>query len=74
MREETRTDLYATAAASREYDEACKRIFWNKEIIAPIMQKEGALLCGARTERTVRGTDRDDGLFGVGKGLFNLDL
>ena len=55
MREETRTDLYATAAASREYDEACKRIFWNKEIIAPIMQKEGALLCGARTERTIRG-------------------
>ena len=38
MRDETKIDLYAASAISREYDEACKRIFRNKEIIAPIMQ------------------------------------
>lgn len=38
MRDETKIDLYAASAISREYDEACKRIFRNKEIIALIMQ------------------------------------
>lgn len=59
MREETRTDLYATAATSREYDEACKRIFRNKEIIAPIMQMVVPEYKNCTVEEVIRCIDSD---------------
>jgi len=38
MRAETEQDIYAAALRGQEYDEACKRVLNNKEIIAPILQ------------------------------------
>ena len=38
MRVETQKDIYGAASIGAKYDEACKRVFQNKEIIAPILQ------------------------------------
>ena len=38
MREQTKKDIYAAHAVGVEYDRACKRVFQNREIIAPILQ------------------------------------
>ena len=38
MREQTKKDIYAAHAVGIEYDRACKRVFQNREIIAPILQ------------------------------------
>ncbi len=38
MRTETEQDVYAAALRGEKYDEACKRVLNNKEIIAPILQ------------------------------------
>lgn len=42
MREETRVDLYSAGVKPHEYDESCKRVFKNKEIIAPDFADDGA--------------------------------
>lgn len=35
MKRETEIDIAAVAAVGSKYDEACKRLFQNREIIAP---------------------------------------
>lgn len=58
MKDETKIDLYATAN-SRKYDEACKRIFQNKEIIAPILQMVVPEYKNCTVEEVIRYIDAD---------------
>ena len=39
MRQETQKDVLAAKQKGSEYDEACKRLFQNKEILAPILKR-----------------------------------
>ena len=39
MRQETEIDLAAAKAIGSKYDEACKRLFQNREIIAPVLKE-----------------------------------
>lgn len=39
MRRETQKDVLAAKQKGSEYDEACKRLFQNKEILAPILKR-----------------------------------
>lgn len=59
MREETTKDIYAAGALEREYDAACKRVFRNKEIIAPILQMMVPEYKGCTVEEVLRCIDED---------------
>lgn len=58
MREETLIDLYAASNGST-YDEACKRLFQNKEIIAPILQMVVPEYHSCTVEEVMRCIDAD---------------
>ncbi len=59
MREETEKDIYAAGISGREYDAACKRIFRNKEIIAPILKLIVPEYQNCTVEETFRCIDED---------------
>lgn len=59
MREETQKDLYAAGVRNREYDEACKRVFRNKEIIAPILRMVVPEYSNCTVEEVIRCIDED---------------
>ena len=59
MREETEKDLYAAEVRGQEYDEACKRVFQNKEIIAPILQMVVPEYKDCTVEEVIRCIDED---------------
>lgn len=59
MREETAKDIYAAGALEREYDAACKRVFRNKEIIAPILQMMVPEYKECTVEEVLRCIDED---------------
>lgn len=60
MREESKKDLYAAGVKkSREYDEACKRVFKNKEFIAPILQMVVPEYKDSSIEEVIRYIDED---------------
>ena len=39
MRKETELDIAAAEAVGSSYDNACKRLFQNREIIAPVLKE-----------------------------------
>jgi len=39
MRKETEIDIAAAEVVGSKYDEACKKLFQNKEIIAPVLKE-----------------------------------
>ena len=59
MREEIAKDIYAAGALEREYDAACKRVFRNKEIIAPILQMMVPEYKECTVEEVLRCIDED---------------
>lgn len=59
MRAETEQDIYAAALRGQEYDEACKRVLNNKEIIAPILQMLVPEYRDCTVEEVIRYIDAD---------------
>ncbi len=58
MRDETKIDFYASAQG-REYDEACRRLFKNREILAPILQMVVPEYEGCTVEEVMRYIEAD---------------
>lgn len=59
MKEDTKKDILAAGAMKRELDAACKRVFQNKEIIAPILQMMVPEYKGCTVEEVIRCIEGD---------------
>ena len=59
MRDETQIDLYAAGAMNRKYDEACKRVFKNREMIAPILKMVVPEYKDCTVEKVIRCIDEE---------------
>ena len=59
MRQETEIDLAAAKAIGSKYDEACKRLFQNREIIAPVLKEVVPEYQGCTVEDVIRYIDAD---------------
>lgn len=57
MRQETKKDILAAGQNGSEYDAACKRLFQNKEILAPILKRIVKEYEGCSTEEVIRCID-----------------
>ncbi|MDE6845879.1 MAG: Rpn family recombination-promoting nuclease/putative transposase [Lachnospiraceae bacterium] len=59
MRQETKKDVLAARQKGSEYDEACKRLFQNKEILAPILKRVVKEYEDCTTEEIIRYIDEN---------------
>lgn len=59
MIQETRKDVLAARQKGSEYDEACKRLFQNKEILAPILKRVVKEYEDCSTEEVIRCIDEN---------------
>ena len=59
MKKETEIDIAAAEAYGSKYDEACKRLFQNKEIIAPVLKEVVPEYRDSTVEEVIRFIDAD---------------
>ena len=59
MKRETEIDIAAVAAVGSKYDEACKRLFQNREIIAPVLKEVVPEYKGSTVDEIIRYIDSD---------------
>ena len=59
MKNETKVDIAAAEAVGSKYDEACKRLFQNKEIIAPVLKEVVPEYRNCTVEEIIRSIDAD---------------
>lgn len=59
MKRETEVDIAAAKAIGSEYDKACKRLFQNKEIIAPVLKEVVPEYKESTVEEIIRYIDAD---------------
>ena len=59
MKKETEIDLAAVEAVGSKYDNACKRLFQNREIIAPVLKEVVPEYRNSTVEEIIRYIDAD---------------
>ena len=59
MRKETEIDLAVAEAVGSKYDNACKRLFQNREIIAPVLKEVVPEYKNSTVEEIIRYIDAD---------------
>lgn len=59
MKRETEIDITAAGAVGSKYDEACKRLFQNREIIAPVLKEVVPEYRNSTVEEVIRYIDAD---------------
>ncbi len=59
MRKETEIDIAAAEAVGSSYDNACKRLFQNREIIAPVLKEVVPEYKNSTGEEIIRYIDAD---------------